>query len=49
MNVSIMELKSEGMVRQFWREILDCGERNVQLPWDGKGSWDAVDKILLEV
>ena len=36
--VSIMELKSEGIVRNFWQQILDCGERNVQL--DGKGSWD---------
>jgi hypothetical protein len=47
-DVSIMELKSEGIVRNFWRQILDRGEENVRLPWE-RGRWDAVDKILLEV
>jgi len=48
-DVSIMDLKSEGIVRTFWREILDRGEKNVRLPWNGEGSWDVVDKILLKV
>ena len=48
-DVSIIELKSEEIVRNFWQKILDHGERNVRLPWDGKGSWDTVDKILLKV
>jgi hypothetical protein len=48
-NVSIVELKSEGIVRNFWQQILDRGERQVRLPWDAKGGWDAVDNILLKV
>jgi hypothetical protein len=48
-DVSIMELKSEGIVRNFWREILYRGEEDVRLPWDARGRWDVVDKILLKV
>jgi len=49
-DVSIMELKSGAIARNFWWQILDCGEKNAQPPWDRKkGIWDTVDKILLKV
>ena len=48
-DVSLIELKSEGIVREFWQDIIHRGQEEVRLDWDGKGRWDTVDKILIKV
>ena len=49
LTVSLIELKSEGIVRRCWEDIIAHGRGRVRLPWDGKGSWDMVDMIVLKV
>ncbi|KAF8517635.1 hypothetical protein JB92DRAFT_3303961 [Gautieria morchelliformis] len=48
-DINIMELKSEGIVRHFWEAIINRGHGDAQLPWDGRTRWDPVDMILLKV
>ena len=48
-DVSIIELKSEGIVREFWQRIIDRGRKEVRLNWGGRGRWDVVDRILIKV
>ncbi|KAF8476475.1 hypothetical protein JB92DRAFT_2838164 [Gautieria morchelliformis] len=48
-DISIIELKSEGIVRKNWEAIVNRGREQVRLDWDGRGRWDVVDKILLKV
>ena len=48
-DISIIELKSEGIVRKYWQDIIDRGREEVRLHWGGKGRWDIVDRILIKV
>ncbi|KAF8479981.1 hypothetical protein JB92DRAFT_1768175 [Gautieria morchelliformis] len=48
-DISIIELKSEGIVRKNWEAIVNRGREQVRLDWDGRGRWDIVDMILLKV
>ncbi|KAF8479982.1 hypothetical protein JB92DRAFT_3149370 [Gautieria morchelliformis] len=48
-NISIIELESEGIVRKFWEAIVNRVREEVRLNWDGRARWDMVDSILLQV
>ena len=48
-DISIIELKGELIVRKFWKDIINRGREEVRLDWDGRGRWDVVDKILIKV
>ena len=48
-DISIIELKTEGIVQEFWQDIIHRGREEVRLHWGGKGRWDIVDMILIEV
>ncbi|KAF8520571.1 hypothetical protein JB92DRAFT_1903039 [Gautieria morchelliformis] len=48
-DISIIELKSEGIVRKNWEAIVNRGREGVRLDWDGRARWDVVDMILLKV
>ena len=48
-DISIIEVQSEGIVREFWQDIIHRGREEVRLDWGGKGRWDIVDMILIKV
>jgi hypothetical protein len=47
--VSLIELKSEGITRKCWKNIIKHGWERAQLDWDAISSRKMADKIILKV
>jgi hypothetical protein len=48
-NVALIEVKSEGIVRKFSEDIVRRGKEHIMIDWEGENRWDLVDRIVIKV